>query len=303
MTGATDPLVSVVIPSHNRPELVAAAVASVLDQQIPTEVIVIDDASEPPLSKTGPLADPAVHLIRNATAGGPTRARNQGIEAATGDFVAFLDDDDTWLPGKLRRTIDAAGAGPAQAVVAHRTTDDPRHANRRTGEPPRVISDPLRRFGRNQTPHLDSLLVDAKLAKSVMFDESFRAAEDVDFVLELARRVPFVLLEDVLAVRTQDDPTAIGIEARIAGRRQLRTKHSDVLYVDGPSRAFYNVRMGHLHLAARQRLAALRHFGRAIRYQPVDRRGWNGVVATFLPRRLRRTISFQLRAGGARDVE
>ncbi len=291
MTDSVQPTVSVVIPSHNRPQLLVKAVESVLAQDAPTEIIVIDDGSQPPVATDGVLADPAVQVIRNEPAAGPTRARNQGIDAATGRYIAFLDDDDVWLPGKLRACLGAAGSGPDGAVIAHRTADGVVQPSSGPPRSPEQVTDPVRRFGRSQTPHINSLLVEADLAKTVRFDESFGAAEDVDFVLELAKRRPFVLLPDVYAVRTIDNDTSIGIAARIAGRERLRAKHGDVIYADGPSRAFYHVRMGHLHLTAGSRGRALGSFVEALRHDPTHRGAWKGMVATAIPRQALRPLS------------
>ena len=93
--------VSVVIPTHDRPQLIRTAVASVLAQPETSEVIVVDDGSMPPVTATGTLDHPAVVILRNEPAQGPSRARNRGLDAAAGDVVGFLDDDDQWLEGKL----------------------------------------------------------------------------------------------------------------------------------------------------------------------------------------------------------
>jgi len=273
--------VSVVIPTHNRPGTVAGAVASVLAQDIPVEVIVVDDASHPPVADLPIMADERIRLIRNETAMGPSRARNQGLVAATGAFVAFLDDDDQWLPGKLSRCLgilDDAGV----EVVTHRTVFDRRQINRPSSV--RIEADPLTRFGLDQTPHLDGLVVGAWLAKEVGFDESFDAAQDVDFVIELARRSPFAMVDDALALRGPDSGgTAVGLDRRISGRQLLRTKHADVLYRDPASRAFYHVRLGHLYRRSGDRPRALASFATAIRQAPGQVQAWRGIVLTFLP--------------------
>src|SRR5215218_3360710 len=102
------PSVSVVIPTHDRQELLPRTVASALAQQdVEVEVIVVDDVSE---ARPERLAggDPRVRLISLPEPTGVAAARNAGIAAAAGDWVALLDDDDLWGPGKLRDQVAAA---------------------------------------------------------------------------------------------------------------------------------------------------------------------------------------------------
>ena len=113
--------VTVVIPTQNRRDALRDAIASVRAQTWPhVDLVVVDDGStdgtDRLLSEMA-AADPTLRYVRNAVARGGADARNQGIEAATGPWVAFLDDDDTWLPGKLEAQLGALRAVPA-AVAA-----------------------------------------------------------------------------------------------------------------------------------------------------------------------------------------
>jgi glycosyltransferase involved in cell wall biosynthesis len=99
-------LVSVIIPSFNRKQDVVLAVDSVLSQTYPhVEVIVVDDASSDGTYEWLRKHYPQVKLIRNETGKGGAVARNQGAEAASGEYVAFLDSDDLWLPEHLEKKI------------------------------------------------------------------------------------------------------------------------------------------------------------------------------------------------------
>jgi hypothetical protein len=97
------PAVTAVVPTHNRPEMMRRAVQSILDQEYDgdVEVIVVFDACEP---FDPPVEVPArrkVRTVTNSHSRGLAGARNTGIDAAAYDYVAFLDDDDYWLQGKL----------------------------------------------------------------------------------------------------------------------------------------------------------------------------------------------------------
>ncbi|HEV2784832.1 MAG TPA: glycosyltransferase, partial [Solirubrobacteraceae bacterium] len=118
--------VSVVIPTRDRWPLLAMTLASVRAQQdVDLEIVVVDDGSPAPMPSAGaPWDDPRLVIVRHERSRGVAPARNAGIRAASGDWVAFLDDDDLWAPRKLHDQIEAAqAAGAAFAysrVVAFR---------------------------------------------------------------------------------------------------------------------------------------------------------------------------------------
>lgn len=106
------PTVSVVIPTFDRAALLPVAVASALAQRpAPLEVIVVDDGSTDDTPEVCRRFPPPVRTIRQANTG-PAAARNRGIRKARGDYVAFLDSDDVWLPGKLAAQLAALTAAP-----------------------------------------------------------------------------------------------------------------------------------------------------------------------------------------------
>jgi glycosyltransferase involved in cell wall biosynthesis len=122
-------LVSVVIPAFNREKFVEAAVHSVLEQTHPClEVIVVDDGST---DGTGDIAesvariDSRVRVLRRVNEG-PASARNAGLEAARGEFVAFLDSDDVYLTHKLESHVTFLEENPGVDLVFsdHATADE-----------------------------------------------------------------------------------------------------------------------------------------------------------------------------------
>lgn len=113
--------VSVVIPVHNGERYLAATLDSILAQTCPPlEIIVIDDASSDATPQI--LAAYAAHLevIRHDAASGPARARNEGIQRARGEYIAFLDADDLWEPEKLAQQLQFAAQHPGFGIL---TTD------------------------------------------------------------------------------------------------------------------------------------------------------------------------------------
>ncbi|MEB3359468.1 MAG: glycosyltransferase family 2 protein [Synechococcales bacterium] len=116
-------LVSVIIPTYKRPHLVSRAVHSALSQTLThLEVVVVVDGPDPEVEAVlGAIADPRLRVLvlpQNVKLAG---ARNAGVRAATGTWVAFLDDDDEWLPEKLERQLDLAKRSPhAYPIIATR---------------------------------------------------------------------------------------------------------------------------------------------------------------------------------------
>lgn len=106
------PLVSVIMPVHNAAATLGASVRSVLGQTHSSlELLITDDASKdesPDLLAEFAAADDRVRLRIAPERGGAARARNLAIERARGDYIAFLDSDDMWLPEKLERQLDFA---------------------------------------------------------------------------------------------------------------------------------------------------------------------------------------------------
>src|SRR5688500_8141574 len=100
MTGVSSPLVSVVIPTRDRMHLLAQAITSAKAAGTDVEIIVVDDHSK---DDTARLCheDELVRYVPLEEARGAAAARNAGIQAARGRYIAFLDDDDLRLPGSL----------------------------------------------------------------------------------------------------------------------------------------------------------------------------------------------------------
>ncbi|MBI3677448.1 MAG: glycosyltransferase family 2 protein [Proteobacteria bacterium] len=184
------PHFSVVIPTYNRAHLLGRAIRSVLDQTLQDfEIIVADDGS---IDRTASIVEafrePRIRLLRLAHRGA-NAARNSGIDAARGQLIAFLDSDDGFLSHHLTRMKELLDGTDKRAGYARVLVE--RDAGRHFQKPPRPIEPNedmavylMSDRGFVQT---STLVVDAKLAREVRYDESLPFAQDMDFAIRLAR--------------------------------------------------------------------------------------------------------------------
>jgi glycosyltransferase involved in cell wall biosynthesis len=187
------PLVSVVIPTHNRSGLLTLTLRSALRQHgVDLEVIVIDDGStDDTAAAVARIGDPRVRYVRHATALGVSTARNHGIEESRGDWIAFLDDDDLWAPDKLASQLEAAGSSATWVY----TGDVEMDARQRViaGSPPPPPSVVVRRLPRaSLVPGGCSGVIATRksVTSAGSFDPAFVSLADWDLWIRLARTGP-----------------------------------------------------------------------------------------------------------------
>ncbi|MEW2385826.1 glycosyltransferase family 2 protein [Micromonospora sp. NPDC047707] len=199
MTG--HPSVSAVVPTRDRPELLRSAVRAILDQDYPgdVEVVVVYDRSEPDPT-LAELSRPGrpVRVVRNERTPGLAGARNTGTLAATGELIAFCDDDDEWLPGKLRAQVDALAAVPGAEFVSCgiRVSYDGHTVDRSLPRDRVTLADLLR--DRMTELHPSTFVIRAAALRDGfgLVDEEIPGsyAEDYEFLLRAARSAPLVNL-------------------------------------------------------------------------------------------------------------
>lgn len=179
-----NPLVSVVIPTHNRAQLLARAIHSVLAQSYSNlEIVVVDDASGDNTPETvESFGDSRIRYLRHQTNKGGSAARNTGIGASTGEFIAFLDDDDEWVPEKTERQLQLLAR--FDAVLC--SSDAVNASSHKHAAKKRVVLDDLRvsPFAVGGT---GVLMAHAHVLKKVMFDESLPRNQDWDLFIRIAK--------------------------------------------------------------------------------------------------------------------
>ena len=200
----TQPAVTVVIPTHNRPDLMKRAVRSVIDQDFSGEVqiIVVFDACEPVLPEVTLAANQSMVGVPNSRSRGLAGARNTGILLADHEFVAFLDDDDYWLADKLRSQIDTFSNEPQALLVgtAMRVSDGVTSHTRLL--PGTTVTHAQLLANRLPALHSSSFLFrrDALLGPIGLIDENLPRSygEDYDILLRAAAIEPIRVVNSAL---------------------------------------------------------------------------------------------------------
>ena len=268
------PLVSVVLPTHGRPELVREALTSVVSQTYPgpLECVVVHDAEDPDLTLVG-LATPgrSITVLTNAHDPGLAGSRNTGLDGAKGAFIASIDDDDTWHPDKVEKQIRrfhddpdllVLGSGIRLLLADGRIDEWPGRAG--------LITHSMLLRNRVKELHSSTLMMrrDA-FAKAGRYDEELPNGygEDWDIVIRMARVGKIGVVREPLADIRKDggsyyigraERTVKALEAFLEKHPEMagdRRGHARLLGQLAYQRAVLGDRRGGARLAAR---AALR---------------------------------------------
>ncbi|HET7848461.1 MAG TPA: glycosyltransferase family 2 protein [Pseudolabrys sp.] len=247
------PAVSIVTPFHNRASLLPAILQTLAQQTFREfELIVVDDGSEDDL---GPIVEKVrtafpLRMIRLSRNLGAASARNVGLEAAEGRYVAFLDSDDSWHPEKLRRQFDhlnrASDGGrlvslTRQLVVGARTYVTPRRLARRNDSVGRYL------FQCGGVIQSSMIFLPTGLARSARFADGARGHDDWSFALRLENvGARFEMLPEVLTIYNDEQGRARRSpeysEKRFEWLQQSRQQLGEAPYL--AARAAFASRMG-----------------------------------------------------------
>lgn len=275
------PGVSVVIATRNRPELLRRAIGAIVQQRYAgeVEVLVVHDQCEPDQSLE--LAEPGrrVRVLRNTRTPGLAGGRNTGIAAASGPLIAFCDDDDEWLPGKLEAQVRALAAAPDASLVTTGIVVAFRGRLReRVVDSARLTFDELLR-DRTTEAHPSTFLFPA--GRLGLIDEQLPGsyAEDYDLLLRAARAgrvlavpVPLVTVRWHAASYFADRWRTI-----LAALEYLMAKYPEFERSPAGRSRIYG-QMAFAHAALGERRAAARLAWRALRCNRRERRSYVAMV-------------------------
>ncbi len=230
--------VSVIIPTFNREHLLRRSVESVLKQSFSDfQLLVVDDGSDDGTKALiESIEDPGIEYIRHETNRGVSAARNTGVRHSDGEFVAFLDSDDTWAESKLERQVAAFDAGSNRLGAVYTTFRkiDWRYEPE-VRRPSGNIAIPIlvnNCVGTASTPMLTRRCFEATGG----FDEALRSSEDWDLWIRVARDWEFEYLDESLV---DYYPQAVSLTSDRKGALRsyaaLFEKHADEIASLGPA--------------------------------------------------------------------
>lgn len=209
-----EPKISVIVPTYNCAKYLGQAIESILTQSKSAfEVIVVDDGST---DDTASVLEPfrnKISVIRQRNKG-VSSARNAGIAVATGDWIAFLDSDDIWLPNKLELYIEAMASCPDSIVYYSEFSllEADQHGNFPVVESNGILNNDIKSDADHSGWIYHQLLLTnwvltstAIVKKSVfdtveMFDENLVIAEDWDLFLRVSRQGQFYKIKQPLSL-------------------------------------------------------------------------------------------------------
>lgn len=196
-------LVSVIIPTYNRPLLLKRAISSVLNQSYQDlEIIVVDDCSHEDINKIiTDLKSEKITCIRHTKNMGGAVARNTGIKNARGTYIAFLDDDDEWLPEKLERQVDILKTLPKSEwggiycgfYYVFPTEKYPVRAKQSGNLMKEVLLSEV-----NICAGSTVVITKEALDKIGLFDESFRRHQDLELMIRFFKNYKLMNVEEPL---------------------------------------------------------------------------------------------------------
>lgn len=213
-TATTNPLVSVVIPAYNAASYIARAVDSVLAQTYPwREILVVNDGSTDATARVLAAYGDAIQALHQANAGAGS-ARNRGLRAARGEFVAFLDADDRWLPDKLARQVKTLTANPSIGFCSTRTRvetpDGARLNDWSCPVPDKTVLHALFLNPGAIPGSASGVMVRRRLFEEVgLFDEHLRQ-EDTDLWFRLAAATGYACIDEPLTVIVKNPDSRSG---------------------------------------------------------------------------------------------
>ena len=308
--------VTAVVPCHNGGRFLPECLESILDQDglpEPPEVIVVDDRSSDPETLTALrewATHPRVKVVSSEGPPGPGAARNTGIRHAGGNWIAFLDADDVWLPGALSARFSILKVYPDAAFLsadfAHLHEDgriDEAFFRTRPGTckflQPAFASGKPMRLERPVEPFLDAMLTHTcvlmarreLLTRLGGFDESLRRAQDIHLWLRLAARADMHFTPQVVAYYRQHEGSLTHEEEarRKWSIRGVRKHLDDPLLrpyrgILKESLARYHIENTYYHRARADRLKALQAAIGACRWNPLSTAVWRVLAGTLLGR-------------------
>jgi len=297
-----NPKVSVIVPTKNRVHFLSIAIRSILDQSFKDfEIIIVDAASSEDTRKTvEQFEDARIRYVSEKTDRGISASRNKGIEVSKGEIIAFLDDDDIWMPSKLQKQLNLMRDDPLVGVVYT--------ASFKINESGEILGYPNLPFlkghilpkilEKNYIGGCSTVVVKREcLEKSGLFDEDFFFGEDFDLWVRLAKHCRFDYVGDPLVayrVHQKRMTTKTDVHQLLAMNRLFFEKHSKELLGDRRALAAWNYFAGRLHCECGDMKRGRLHLGQAVADNPSSLHYYARLFSAFFGLKVYRQLSDEI---------
>lgn len=272
------PKVSIIMPTYNRANLISRAIKSSLRQTFENfELIVVDDASTDNTSEViKSFEDKRIKYIKFAVNTGKSGnlARNEGIKRSSGEFIAFLDDDDEWMPKKLEYQLSAFESGPENLGVV---TCDALWLNDVNG----TISAPglCRELRGNMFDELirhGGIYMVTMMVKKVclddvgLFDEKIPALGDFELAIRLSKKYNFDFIKHPLVMIHShgNTHTTKNVGRMLESHQYILNKYIDEFSVRPAAYSFFLSGIGHFYCLSGNAKLGRQHLYKAVRLSP-----------------------------------
>ena len=204
MAGPDSPRVSVIVPTHNRADLLPRAIDSVLGQTYGDyEILIVDDcSSDKTRDVMAEFCDPRIRSFSHDQNKGQSAATNTGIVHARGEYIGFLDDDDEWLPAKLAGQVALFEASSPDVGLVYGWTDRVEDSSGHLTPGYRNIVDGdifEMSLALSIPAPTSALLIRSSVVREVGgMDERLLKHKDVDLICRISQRYPAAALPEVV---------------------------------------------------------------------------------------------------------
>ncbi len=278
MTDCIAPRVSVIIPTHNRADLLPRAVSSVLAQTFADyEILIVDDGSSDHTRcvLTG-YRNSKIRIFKHVASKNGSAARNTGLSHARGEYIAFLDDDDEWLPTKLANQVAMLDSAPPEVGMLYGWMDYLDSEGRIAYQAHKTIRGNVfeQLLGRGGIGACSTLVARASVVRQVGgFDECLASGQDRDFSRRVSEICEIDYLPEVVTIarlghdRVSNNTHENLLKREFAAKRHLE-KFSDALYKRPKTLAALFRQLAFTEMMLRKRRAALSTFIQGIKTDP-----------------------------------
>jgi len=290
--------ISVVLPTFTRANLVSRAIKSVLAQSYEHfELIIVDDCSDDNTKEVVDcFTDPRILYLSQKNNSGASAARNTGIKAARGDYIAFLDSDDEWFPHKLEKQLamfrggssKLGAVGSGRKILTRKARGYHIQEIIPGGEFGCIYRKLLTKHGPpgsscwpGGTPAI--MIRKECFEKIGLFDESLMASQEHDLYIRLAKHYHFDVVREPLVVVHMDAEHRITTDviAQIKGKQAFLTKYARELPRLSRLKGHFNYVIGTLLLQQDKRDEGRKHLFRALASYPFKLKYWINFAFSF----------------------